>query len=88
MVKATHKPPGYTPPLHQPNNNWARGDEERAETYVEHLEQKFQPNDMTTDVSSDIILTEEDGADLFSPKGIKNMISKKLNPKKHQAMTK
>ena len=37
---------------------------------------------MTTDVTSDIILTEEDGAGLFSPKEIKIMISENLNPKK------
>ena len=70
MAKATHKPHEYTPP----SKSWARSAEERAETYAEHLEQRFQPNDMTTDVIPDIILTEEDGADLFSPKEIKNII--------------
>jgi len=37
---------------------------------------------MTSDENPDNILTEEDGADLFSPKEIKNMISEKLNPKR------
>ena len=59
----------------QPNNTWARSDDERAETYAEHLEQRFQPNDLTSDVIPDIQLTEDKDTDLFSPKEIKNMIS-------------
>jgi len=82
VVKSTHKPPGYTPPLRRPNNTCARSDDERAETYAEHLEQRFQPNDLISDVIPDIQLIEDKDADLFSPKEIKNMISKKLNPKK------
>jgi len=54
---------------------------ERAEICAERLEQRFKPKDMTTNVTPDIILAEEDGANLFSPKEIKNMISKELNPK-------
>ena len=82
VAKATHKPPGYSPPLRRPNNSWARSDVERAETYAEHLEQRFQPNDLATDVRPDIHLAEAEEVELFSPREIKNMISKKLNPKK------
>lgn len=82
VARATRKPPGYNPPLRRPNNTWARSDNERAETYAEHLEQTFQPNDLASDVLPDIKLTKEKEVDWFTPKEIKNMISKKLNPKK------
>ena len=81
VARATHKPTGYTPHYVDQITVGQEVIHERAEICAERLEQRFKPKDMTTNVTPDIILTEEDGANLFSPKEIKNMISKELNPK-------
>lgn len=82
VARSLRKPPGYSAPLKRSNNTWARSDEERAETYAEHLEQTFQPNDLITDIIPDPQPINEQDIKLFSPREIKATIKKKLNPKK------
>jgi len=82
VARKTRKPPNHTPPLRRPNNTWARSDEERAETYAEHLEMVFQPNDLVTDVVPDIQPAQGKEVRIFSPTEIRNTIKVKLDPKK------
>lgn len=82
VTRSMQKPPGYTAPLRRPNNTWARSDLDRAETYAEHLQQTFQPNDLPTNINPELLQIEEQGVKLFSPNEVKNTIKRRLNPKK------
>jgi hypothetical protein len=46
LWKATRKlkrPQHHIPPIRKPNNTWARTEEQKAETFAEHLETVFSP---------------------------------------------
>jgi exonuclease III len=47
LWKATRKlkrPQHHVPPIRKPNNTWARTEEQKAETFAEHLETVFSPH--------------------------------------------
>ena len=81
VAKATRKSPSYVPPLRTPTS-WARSDDHKAETFADHLENTFQPNDIHSDITPTTELHDESHLiKFFSPNEVKAVI-KKLNPKK------
>jgi hypothetical protein len=60
LWKATQKlkrPQQHIPPIRKPNNTWARMEEQKAETFAEHLATVFSPHELPT-INEDTVLQQ------------------------------
>lgn len=65
------KPPRYIPPIRRKDNYWATTDREKAEVFVNHLEEIFQPSNLESNIDP---LIELDGGPM-----VKLITSKKVS---------
>jgi hypothetical protein len=81
VARAARKPPAHIPPIRDGAGNWARSEQEKANTFAQHLRNTFTPNNIQSDL--DPLPRPEQGTLLkyFSPMEVKSTIMK-LNSKK------
>lgn len=93
LWKATQKinrPQLLNPPIRKENNQWAKSDEEKAETFACHLEKVFQPNPPNNDNDIEAqLLTDLESpyqlelpAEKFTIAQVNSIIKTNLNPRK------
>ena len=76
MSKIKKRPPVYTPPLRDSNGTFARSDSEKADLFAVHLENRFQPYDIPSDIQPTIEQVDGPDIPLISPKEIQQVCSK------------
>lgn len=81
VAKATKRPPSYVPPIRTRTNTWARSEQEKADTFAEHLENVFTSNNISSDIQPTITNTTGNKIKLTSPTEVQDII-KKLKPRK------
>ncbi len=82
-TKRIKRPNIQNPPIKKENGDWARDNLSKAETFAEHLERTFHPNE--TDSPQDLVA--EDNTDrtkirAVSPGEVRSEIQRHMNPKK------
>lgn len=53
VTKKLKRPKQHIPPIRKPDNTWAKSDEEKAETFAEHLSNIFKPNPPQTNIDEE-----------------------------------
>lgn len=91
LWKATKKlkrPQTTHPPIRLPNGEWARSDEDKAETFAHHLEQVFKINETDSEFfpSNNTESTSKYQKLKFKINNIKNIIDNVINIKKAPGM--
>lgn len=81
VAKAPRKPPSYSPPLRRPDNTWALSDKQQADTFPDHLQATFQPNDIVSDHIPIIVYLNRPSIKTFLPEEIRWKIDKFNNRK-------
>lgn len=79
--KVTKKPPCYVPPIFTQSNTWAKSEQEKADTFAEHLENTFKPSNITSDILPMITNTTGNKIKLISLTEVRDII-KQLRPRK------
>ncbi len=76
VARSRNKPPSYTPPLLKDDNTLAHSDQEKADTLASYLSSTFTPNDIPTDVCTELIIPESDPIRPVTPKEVLTVIHK------------
>jgi len=80
MSKIKKQPPVYSPPLRDSTGTFARRDSEKADLFAMHLENRFQPHEISSDIQPTIEHVDGPDIPLMTLKEIQQMGSKlKLN---------
>ena len=67
VSRACCKPANFIPPLIKPNNTGALTDKNEAETFAEHLENTFMPNNIDSDLDTTQEINQTTRTKYFSP---------------------
>ena len=73
-----------TPPIRKEDGTWARNNKQKADTFADHLENIFKPNEIDSDIDIQEVTNREENITikLVTPKEVANEIETNLNPKK------
>jgi hypothetical protein len=77
------RPIVHIPPIGKEDDSWPKIDEQKAELFVDYLEQILKPNEQQSKNEDKLILSEEnEEIPSVTPKEVASEIKRNMNPRK------